>query len=320
MTGYVKVLVGNKSRHGDTIAWSLPVQNADGSWVPGEWHDRSNPLSQLDGYCLTNVPALFWADGAEADAAEFEEVLRELDGRPLVGYPNQIVCRRVRLLRKLTDAELKPLNVFRTGFHGIGSHDVAAVDGTAEVEACGQSKVIACGRARVTAYDSACVQASGNARVSAFESTTVTACDNVTVWASGNFHIKASEVLSVTARDCARVNVSGAVVATAYDSVELRALSATVKACDSSRVEALGGTVEAYDRARVIARGRSNVTAYDNTTVEAYDNAVVITQAEPDLRSPTVKVEDRAVHLNRSGTCVTFRTDGRAMVILQHRV
>lgn len=104
---YFKILVNGRSCHGGNLVWSLPKRNPDGTWEPGDWHEYAGPLEMCtQGIHLTGQPARWWLPGADCYEAEFEGAFCGENGEPVVDDGHKLVCRRVRLLRKLSDAEL----------------------------------------------------------------------------------------------------------------------------------------------------------------------------------------------------------------------
>ena len=77
------------------MEWSLPVQNADGSWTPGAWMPEVQGDLELcaNGYHLTDTDHLLdWLNASVYEAEPSKEMLEGND---------KIVCRSVRLLRKM---------------------------------------------------------------------------------------------------------------------------------------------------------------------------------------------------------------------------
>ena len=77
------------------MEWSLPVQNADGSWTPGKWMPEVTGDLELctNGYHLTDTEHLLdWLNATIYEAEPSEERIESDD---------KIVCRSVRLLRKM---------------------------------------------------------------------------------------------------------------------------------------------------------------------------------------------------------------------------
>ena len=97
MTRYFKVLsVDNRSCNGGSpdLVWSLPTQNEDGSWCPGEWMPEVQGDLELcaNGYHLARETDLLrWLNASIYEAEPSSEMI-EGDGK--------VVCRSVRLLRK----------------------------------------------------------------------------------------------------------------------------------------------------------------------------------------------------------------------------
>ena len=262
MTLY-KVLVGSKSAQQRQHEWSMPVQAADGTWTPGEWSEIGGPIVKCQsGLHGTDEPARWWVDGAECYAVESEGVVGSLDD----DLDRKIVCRRMRLLRRLTDAELAALNIYRDGQRTVTS-GIVIVERRATVEAWGSAAVRASGSAAVRASGSATVEASGSATVEASGSATVEAWGSAAVRASGS--------ATVEAWGSATVEASGSAAVRAWGSAAVRASgSATVRASGSAAVEASG-----------------------SATVEAYKKAVVISE----WGSARISLHDAAVHVDRSG-------------------
>ena len=98
MKKYFKVLSeDNRSCNGGStdLAWSLPVENPDGTWTPGEWMPEIQGELELyaNGYHLTDADHLLdWLNASVYEAEPSKEMLEGND---------KIVCRSVRLLRKM---------------------------------------------------------------------------------------------------------------------------------------------------------------------------------------------------------------------------
>lgn len=99
---YYKVLAADgTSKDGGKFEWSLPSEAG-----PGAWHELAaeEPLVLCaSGFHLTTNPRRWWAFGAHVFAAEFTG---EVYGEP---NDEKIVCRRVRLLRRIVGPELSKL-------------------------------------------------------------------------------------------------------------------------------------------------------------------------------------------------------------------
>lgn len=102
-----KLLTKGKSQH--TYAWSLP-KKTKGSWIPGDWHEVTGELVQCaNGLHLTTDPSQRMSH-TNCDAPEIYEA--EIEGEAL--YPernDEVVARKVRLLRRLDRAELVKLGL-----------------------------------------------------------------------------------------------------------------------------------------------------------------------------------------------------------------
>jgi hypothetical protein len=93
---YYKVLSNDgRSCHGGSAAWSLPVQNNDGSWTPGEWMPRVKGRLVLceNGYHLAREQDLIHWLGEAIYEAEPRGELIETD--------DKVLARDCRLLRQL---------------------------------------------------------------------------------------------------------------------------------------------------------------------------------------------------------------------------
>ena len=95
---YFKVLtVDNRSCNGGDISlvWSLPVQNEDGTWTPGEWMPdvSGNLVLCSNGYHLTDAEHLLgWLNATIYEAEPSAEMIEGDD---------KVVCRSVRLLKQM---------------------------------------------------------------------------------------------------------------------------------------------------------------------------------------------------------------------------
>ena len=138
------------------MTWSLPQGKRPGKWhrVTGELRICSNGLH------VTNKPVI-WFD--ERCGNEVYEV--EIRGERQDEGDDKLCVRSVRLLRRLSDADLASVNIFRTPGEHVVKDGVAKASGSATVTASGSATVTAYDSATVTAYGSATVTASGSATV-----------------------------------------------------------------------------------------------------------------------------------------------------------
>ena len=129
--------------HGGSGNWPLPK---DGQ--PGEWREETGKLRLcFRGLHLVTEPARWWQPQCRIFAVEAEGIVGEPDGE------GKVVCRRVRLLREITDAaELAALSIFVSGDHDIGGQAVAIAWGSATVRAWGSATVEAWGSAIVISW------------------------------------------------------------------------------------------------------------------------------------------------------------------------
>jgi hypothetical protein len=192
---YYKVLLGNRSCHGEEPAWSLPTANGPGSWQTCE-----------QGFSLTREPVKWYVPGCTVYLVE----CRDTD------------FRECRLVRSLNDAQLADLRIYVNGKHKLDSGGGVVVDsavvtanGTATVTAYEFAKVTAEGFAEVTAYGSAMVTAYDHARVTAYDHARVTAYDHA--------RVKAYDYVRVEACDYAKVKATGSVVVRASDFAKVTA-------------------------------------------------------------------------------------------------
>ena len=172
-----KVTVNGRSCHGGNLAWSLPTQQPDGTWTPGEWHEVAGPVRPCShGLHVTAVPARWFVESSPRDC-ELWEV--ETDGLVIAHSDDKHIAQRVRLLRRAAWAA-----------HGVyivdaGEHTVRdgrrIASGSATVRASDSATVVASGSATVWASDSAAVWASVSATVVASDSATVRASGSATV-------------------------------------------------------------------------------------------------------------------------------------------
>ena len=165
-----KILKDGRSCHGGELAWELPTQQTDGSWVPAEWREIAGPLSLCShGFHLTTAPNKWWLDGVTAWIAES-------DGES-ISSEEKSCHRRVRLMRPASEKELADHGVFPFGMHRLSSgHSTLSGDATATL--CGHASAKLYGNATATLFDDASATLSGDA--------TATLCDHATATLSGN--------------------------------------------------------------------------------------------------------------------------------------
>lgn len=155
----IKVLRSGASWHGGTHAWSLPTQNADGSWEPGAWTPPVPPRLCSTGYHLTNDPVAWWADAPDVIA-----YLAEYDGRVDDRGEDKFSVERCRLLRPLNETELAAVGIYLTGEHDEVTN-ARLVGGAAHIKHLADCKVRRMtGSARIDRVDGeATAHASGDA-------------------------------------------------------------------------------------------------------------------------------------------------------------
>ena len=225
-TGGTEVLVDGKSFHGGNLAWSLPTQDADGTWQPGAWHEVELPIAACSrGLHVTERPGAWWHDRAVAYVVEC--------AGESSGDAHKRAWQRVRLTRPATAAELAAHGIITEGEHRFGDGAVVLASGSASVTASGS--------ASVTAYDSASVTASGSASVRAYDSASVTASGSARVWAYDSARVWAYDSASVTAYGSARVWANN------HSTVTQVQGAPTVKLADDAvRIDRRGERVRCY--------------------------------------------------------------------------
>ena len=208
---YYKVLDSNgNSQHGGSFSWSLPEGSGEAA-VPGEWHEVPEASMCVSGFHLTTDPTEWWKSGSRCFVAEAVDVTEETGS-------DKVVCRRVRLCRELSAAELALLNIFTEGEHEVRGTVSAVADGTASVEAYDSSSVEAFGSSSVRAYDSSSVWAYDSSSVRAYDSSSVTALGSSNVWAYGSSSVRAFGSSRVEAYNSSSVRAYDSSRVTAYDS------------------------------------------------------------------------------------------------------
>lgn len=184
------IFVVNRSAN-DDVQLSLPVQNSDGTWTPGEWqcHNDQDRYSSVrrHGFRVTHIPAFWWRENSACYEVEFEELLSK--------FTESSLYSKVRLLRKLTEQELAQYQILIGGEHTIRSGEVA-VDGMAKVTLLGNAKAKIYSAQYIEAHDCSqvdmlqpirglTVNAYGQSVVDVCQPCFVIAKDNVTVELNG---------------------------------------------------------------------------------------------------------------------------------------
>ena len=107
MVKYFKVLDENGcSCHGGDAEWSLPTQNDDGTWTPGEWMPevRGNLEPCLNGYHVVTLEQLpDWLG---------ERIFEVEPGDEIVHEDNKSVTRTCRLTRECTGWDERTARLF----------------------------------------------------------------------------------------------------------------------------------------------------------------------------------------------------------------
>ena len=94
------------SCHGGEAKWSLPTQNEDGTWTPGDWMDDIHGELEIcdNGYHVVKFDQLiYWLN------TRIFEV--EVDGEIIEDY-DKSVCRKCRLVRELTAWNERSVRLF----------------------------------------------------------------------------------------------------------------------------------------------------------------------------------------------------------------
>jgi hypothetical protein len=202
MSKYYKVLNGSKACSGGSFEYSLPAL-VNGEWQAGEWHEHTGELVQCkSGFHVTQKP-FDWVSGRGYDVYECE-IAGECTEYDEVS--EKLACSKIRLLRKLSKAELFKHNIIVSGGHTV-TNGKYKVFGNSTVYAHGNSIITAYDNATVTAYDNSIVTAWGNSIVTAYDNSVVTAWVNATVTAWGNATVTAHDNSTVTAWDNSTVNI-----------------------------------------------------------------------------------------------------------------
>lgn len=99
------VLKDGRAPHQNAYVWSLPTRQADGTWMPGAWHEESTEDARacVKGLHIASEP-LYWRSQYHEP---IDTYLVEVEG--LVGDPvldTKVIAARVRLLRLATDEEV----------------------------------------------------------------------------------------------------------------------------------------------------------------------------------------------------------------------
>ena len=112
-----KVLSGGKSITRGDYEWSLPAQNADGSWTPGNWHEESEAVICRCGLHTTWDP-VGWCSKPDVEIYE-TEVDSIVDSQNNVANP-KAVSKQCRLTSRVTDiVALAALHILLCGHHEI---------------------------------------------------------------------------------------------------------------------------------------------------------------------------------------------------------
>jgi hypothetical protein len=76
---YYKILKDGKSCNGGSLAWSLPKQNDDGSWTPGDWHRVGGEPSMCSHgiHVVKNPYERWWACGCDVYIVETGPIVAE---------------------------------------------------------------------------------------------------------------------------------------------------------------------------------------------------------------------------------------------------
>ena len=92
MSDWYKVLVDGKACHGGTLDWSLPTDDGNGGYVPGNWHSVEPPIRCCQhGLHLTTDPLAWMTTGAMVYRAEG-------DGQRHADGSDKAAFQRARLL------------------------------------------------------------------------------------------------------------------------------------------------------------------------------------------------------------------------------
>jgi len=155
----IKVLRNGSSFHGGYFKWSLPTQDKDGKWTPGEWTPPVKPVVCSSGYHLTTMPTEWWDSDNEC-VAYLVEYKGRVDGLPVLkDSKGKFAVEKCRLLRPLTPGELARHRIYTKGTHSIivSRGKTAIVSGDAVLYCHGSGRVLAYDRSQIFAHENVSV-------------------------------------------------------------------------------------------------------------------------------------------------------------------
>ena len=94
------------SCHGGEAKWSLPTQNEDGTWTPGDWMDDIHGELEIcdNGYHVIKFDQLiYWLNARIFEVA--------VDGE-IIECDDKSICRKCRLVRELTAWNERSVRLF----------------------------------------------------------------------------------------------------------------------------------------------------------------------------------------------------------------
>ena len=155
----IKVLRNGSSFHGGYFKWSLPTQDKDGKWTPGEWTPPVKPVVCSSGYHLTTMPTEWWDSDNEC-VAYLVEYKGRVDGLPVLkDSKGKFAVEKCRLLRPLTPGELARHRIYTKETHSIvlSRGKTAIVSGDAILYCHGSGRVLAYDRSQIFAHENVSV-------------------------------------------------------------------------------------------------------------------------------------------------------------------
>jgi hypothetical protein len=119
---WYKVLIDGKSCHGGHFEWSLPIENEDGSWTPGEWTPRIDVKMCNSGYHLTRHVASWLAVCCQVYECEIADTSEIVDQEDEYYSGLKSVFSQVRLVRLVCDTG-KNYGRYNTGRYNTGNRN-----------------------------------------------------------------------------------------------------------------------------------------------------------------------------------------------------
>lgn len=146
-----KVLENGKSCHGGNFEWSLPNEQ-----IPGAYHEHVGELKKCySGFHLTRNPVYWFNTNCQVFLAEAQGETLGMEYSIVPSY-DKIVCRKVRLIRQLSNKELEEFQIFYDGIHEVRT-GIAFACGTSVVNVYGDCIIYAYNNSVVNVYNKHCI-------------------------------------------------------------------------------------------------------------------------------------------------------------------